>query len=86
MKDGMNGGSMKTPQNMRSDYATREGGVRSETADLGMNVREPEARQLDSASDGNPMSRAVKMVHRHNERGEHAPMICGVKMEDREGR
>jgi len=74
-------GEMKSGENMRSDYKTKEGGVMSETADLHMHNREPEAHQLGSATDGgNPMSRAVDMVHRHNERHEHAPEVCGHKM------
>lgn len=80
-------GDMKSGMNMRSNYGMRENDAadKPQAKYLGIEGnREPEAHQLGSAADeGNPMSRAVKMVERHNERGEHAPMVCGMKMEDR---
>lgn len=79
-------GDMKSGMNMRSDYGMRENNAADSPQAKYLGIkgnREPEAGQLGSASDGNPMSRAVGMVERHNERGEHAPMICGHKMEDR---
>lgn len=72
--------------NMKSEYETKEQSPTSAQAKyLGIEGnREPSASHLDVASkhEGGSMSRAVRMVERHNERGEHAPMVCGHKMHD----
>lgn len=70
--------------NMSSDSRTREDKIGDQAKYLGIkNNREPREHELTVAPrPGNPMSRAVDMVHRHNERDEHAPMIGGHKHED----
>ena len=72
--------------NMSSEYKTKEESPKNAQAKyLGIEGnREPGANHLDMASkrEGGKMSAAVRMVERHNERGEHAPMIGGYKMHD----
>ena len=72
--------------NMSSNYETKEQSPTNAQAKyLGIEGnREPAAGHLDQANtrEGGTMSRAVKMVERHNERGEHAPTIGGYKMHD----
>lgn len=71
--------------NMSSNYETKEQPMGAQAKYLGIkDNHEPSAGHLDAASkrEGGAMSRAVAMVERHNERGEHAPMVCGHKMMD----
>lgn len=71
--------------NMSSNYETKEEPMGAQAKYLGIkDNHEPAAGHLDHANkrEGGPMSRAVEMVSRHNERGEHAPMVCGHKMHD----
>lgn len=72
--------------NMSSNSETKEQSAKDAQAKyLGIkDNREPSAGHLDVAShrEGGPMSRAVEMVSRHSERGEHAPTVCGHKMHD----
>lgn len=71
--------------NMSSNSETREQPIGAQAKYPGIkDNREPAAGHLDVASkrEGGKMSAAVRMVERHNERGEHAPTICGHKMHD----
>lgn len=72
--------------NMSSNSETKQQSPKDAQAKyLGIkDNREPSAGHLDMANkrEGGPMSKAVAMVERHNERGEHAPMVCGHKMHD----
>ena len=72
--------------NESSNYETKEGSpTHAQAKYLGIkDNHEPSAGHLDVASkrEGGKMTAAVKMVERHNERGEHAPMVCGHKMHD----
>ena len=72
--------------NESSNYETKEQSpTHAQAKYLGIEGnREPAAGHLDHANtrEGGSLSRAVKMVERHNERGEHAPMVAGHKMHD----
>jgi len=71
--------------NMSSNSETREQPIGAQAKYLGIkDNREPSAGHLDVANkrEGGKMSAAVSMVERHNERGEHAPTVCGYKMHD----
>lgn len=71
--------------NMSSNYETKEQPIGAQAKYLGIEGnREPAAGHLDQANtrEGGSLARAISMVHRHNERGEHSPMVAGYKMHD----